>query len=399
MRIIFFYQYFGTPKGGWSTRVYEMTKRWVSQGHHVTVITSPYDKSDLPTGKGLTSKYTYEGIDVIAVNLPQSNKHSKLRRIYTFVMFSIVATFIGLSKRSDVVIASSGPITIGVPGLLVSFFKRKKFVFEVRDLWPDGAVEAGLLKNTFLKKVCYYFEGLFYRNADLVVPCSPGMEASINARYPEVRTLSIPNASDTALFTNPVDFTLPAYAAGKNVFVYTGSLGLMDDCMQLVKAAHEVQKRGWDDVLFVIIGEGAERGELETYVANHDLQNIMFLGLMKKLEVIGWLQHARAAFVVFKDLKVFQTVSPNKMFDAFATGIPIIQSTQGWIKDLLEECPAGITVSPHSPAEFADAIREMIDNTARYEQMKDESANLARNRFDRDILSNKYIMAMEGLLK
>ncbi|QNF32400.1 glycosyltransferase family 4 protein [Adhaeribacter swui] len=394
MKIVYFYQYFGTPKGGWSTRVYEMTKRWVAAGHEVTVVTSPYDKSDLPVGKGLISKYDFEGIQVIAINLLQSNKHHVLKRLFTFCAFSLISIFYSLKLKCDVVIASSGPITIGLPGLTARYLRGKKLVFEVRDLWPEGAIQLGFMKSNWMKSIAYGFEKMCYRASSLIVACSDGMRDSIKTRYPETNVLVIPNASDVELFQQPINLTLPEWTQGKCVFVYTGSLGLMDDCQQIIMAALELKKRGNNQVKIVMIGEGAEKKQLQDLCVKYALDNVHFLGLIPKTQVIGWLQKAYAAFVVFKNLEVLQTSSPNKMFDAFAAGVPIVQSTQGWIKQTLQRHNAGITVLPDEPATFADAIEYLVNNPAARNQMAANSLSLAQNYFNRNKLASDFLNAM-----
>src|SRR5690606_21155218 len=120
MKILYFYQYFTTPKGSWSTRAYEFTRRWAKDGDDVTVVTSIYDKSDLRPGK-LVERFEIDGVHVIAVNVRLSNKDGYLRRIYTFLAYSMIASWYALRLRSDVVVSSSGPITAAIPGSIAHY--------------------------------------------------------------------------------------------------------------------------------------------------------------------------------------------------------------------------------------------------------------------------------------
>jgi hypothetical protein len=157
IRIIYFYQYFGTSKGGWSTRVYEMTRRWAASGAQVTVITSVYDKSDFKA-KGFITNFNVEGVQVKLINIRLSNKHSFIKRIYSFFAFSITSIWYALTLKADVIIASSGPLTIGIPGVLAKMLRNITFVFEIRDLWPTGAIELGALKNKSFIKMAKWLE-------------------------------------------------------------------------------------------------------------------------------------------------------------------------------------------------------------------------------------------------
>ena len=393
MNILIFYQYFGTPKGGWSTRMYEMPKRWIEAGNKVIIVTSPYDKSDIKATKFI-DKQVIDQIEVIIININHSNKHSIIYRAFTFLLFSVISIYFALTLKFDVIICSSGPITIGLPGVIAKFFRRKKrFVFEVRDLWPDGAIQLGLIKNNAMKKLAYYFEKCCYQSAGLVVTCSPGMTEQIHNRFPQINLLTIPNASDKEFFNKKDSlFKLPDWALNKKIFIYTGSIGLMDDCMQIIKG---IELYDGKNEIFVFIGEGKERVSLEKYVCEKQIPNIYFLGLIPKTTVKNWLQNSYVAFVCFKDMEVLQTSSPNKMFDAFAAGVPIIQTTKGWIKDLVTKENCGITVDPSSASAMVAAINTMASDVNKRNQMSITCCNLAATEFNRDILSQKYLSALK----
>lgn len=396
MRILVFYQYFGTPKGSWSTRVYELTRRWVTAGHSVTVVTSPYEKSDLKTNSFI-KKVMIDGIQVVIVDSADSNRDPFYKRVFRAIKFSLVSIYYSLSLSADVVIASSGPITIGVPGLIAKWFRGRKLVFEVRDLWPQGAIELGLIKSPTVIKVAKWFEALCYKNSSLVVPCSKGMEECVQQVAPDVPTLVIPNASDPALFHEEKVFPLsmPLGVQSKKIFLYAGSLGLMDDCAQIIHAMDFVKN---ESIALVFAGGGAEKSYLEDLANKSFNKNIFFLGLIPKVEVVKWFSISTATFVTFKDLKVLHTSSPNKMFDSFAAGKPIIQSTKGWIHELVEQEKCGINVDPHSPEEFAQAMNLLVNDSSLQEKLSRNSRRLAATIFNRDNLAAAYLKGLEQIL-
>ena len=392
MKILIFYQYFGTPKGKWSTRMYEMNKRWVEAGHQVTVVTSPYEKSDIKTDKFI-DRQIIDGINLIVINSADSNRYGMVKRMFNAVVFSLMSCYYALTVKCDVVLASSGPITVGLPALLTKWFRRKPMVFEVRDLWPDGAIELGKLNNGFLRSIAIWFEKLSYKNAALVVPCSKGMEAGVLAKHPQAQTLVIPNASDVALFSDisDKDREVPEGYSRKKLFIYAGSLGLMDEVEQVIEGMKLVSN---PEVLWLVIGEGAERKHLESLVDKYRLNNVKFLGIMPKTEVIKWFSLAEASFVTFKDLPVLHTSSPNKMFDSFAAGVPIIQSTKGWIKELVEESGCGINVDPGNPRTFKEAIEKIAADRSFRNILASNARKLALNEFNRDVLAARYLQKL-----
>jgi glycosyltransferase involved in cell wall biosynthesis len=395
-RLIYFYQYFGTPKGSWSTRVYELSKRWVEQGVDVTVVTSPYYKSDIEA-KGFISVQQVEGIRVIVINAADSNKHGFLKRTVNAIVFALMSLYYALTWRYDVIVCSSGPLTIGLPGIFGSVLRKKYFVFEVRDLWPQGSVELKQLTNKVLIRLAYWFERRCYKNAQLVVPCSVGMESSILNRYPKTNTCVIPNASDSSFFYTPHEepTTYPDFVQDKYILLYAGSLGLMDDCMQIVKAAKLIRDY---PIAIVFAGDGAEKPILEREVEKFGLTNVFFTGLLPKTDIIKWFFLSKASLVTFKDHPVLSTNSPNKMFDSFAAGVPIIQTTKGWIKDMVIDSYCGLNAEPHDPQSLADVIIWLYNHEAERQRMAQNALHLAKTVFNRDYLAKDYLKAIKKLL-
>ena len=391
MRILIFYQYFGTPLGSWSTRIYEFARRWVKRGHQVTVVTAPYEKSDIKAN-GFITKKVVDGINLIIINSPDSNRRSTSARGFNATRYAIVSVWYALKCRYDLVLASSGPITVGIPALAAKWLRRKKMVFEVRDLWPQGAVELGKISNKLAIRLAYWFERLCYINSSLVVSCSKGMDQSITKRVRSLNTIIVSNAADVELFSPRGLMPDKNKANETRYFIYAGSLGFMDDCIQIIKAAMQIKR---DYIKFIIIGEGSERKYLENYSRQN--QNIKFLGLLPKEEVVLWYQEAWVSLMTFKNYPVLETNSPNKMFDAFAAGVPVIQNTQGWIKDLFEAEECGLTVPQEDPDKFAETIIFLADNPSARNRFAGNAFRIANNLFNRDMLAEKYIQAIEAL--
>lgn len=388
MKVLYFYQYFTTPKGAWGTRVYEFARRWAKAGDSVTVVTSVYDKSDLrPTS--FVGRYDVDGIDVRVINVRLSNKHGYLPRIVTFLAYAFVASWYALVLPADVVVASSGPITVGIPGLVARYLRRRRFVFEVRDVWPQGAIELGLLRSRPGIALARAFERACYRASTTVVALSDGMAEWIHDAYGFDRIVVVPNASDNELFGRDDGAAPDGFDPSKALVAYTGTLGRADDCAQIVRAAGELHRRGRRDIEIVLIGDGLERAALEATARSAGLPNIRFLGLMPKVDLVRWLRRARCALVTFRDVPFTNTMSPNKLYDAFAAGVPVVQTTQGWIRHLLERERCGITVPPNDASATADAIERLVDDDAVRSEMAVSSRRVARELFDRDLLSER----------
>ena len=396
MKILIFYQYFCSPKGSWSTRFYEFASRWVEQGHQVTIVTAPYEKSDIKATKFI-ERQSLKGINLIVINTPDSNRSSVPKRALNSLLFSTVACWFALTKKADLVIASSGPITIGIPALVAKFFRRKPLVFEIRDLWPGGGIEMGKIKNRYLVKAAFYFEKLLYHKADLVVACSEGQKNNIINRFPKIRCITIPHGGDLELFNGtPENGT----GSNKKLFTHIGSLGFIHNCKLILEAAIKIKEMNREkDIKIVFIGEGAERKSLEAMKDKYQLTNVEFMGLKPKVELPFWVKASKATLFTTLNNEIQNTSCPNKIFDSFAGGVPIIQTTTGWIKSLIDEEGCGINVAPDDPVDLTNAILSLADNDTLQLKMAGNASRVAKTLFNRDLLANNYLAAIKTLVK
>ena len=224
VKILIFYQYFTTPKGSWGTRIYEFSKQWIKKGHDVTVVTSIYSKSDLKA-TNLIETQIIEGINVKVINIKIDNKQPLVKRILTFIIYSIISSWYALILKADVVIASSGPITVGIPGLISKIF-TKKLVYEVRDLWPEVPIAVGIIKNKLIKKIAFYFEKKLYSNASLVVGLSPGIRDYIKNNFSHKNVISITNSANLNLFGKKNLLPKNDFISENDFYgIYTGNIG------------------------------------------------------------------------------------------------------------------------------------------------------------------------------
>lgn len=389
MKVLYFYQYFTVPEGSYSTRVYEFTRRWVKAGDSVTVITSVYDRSGIKP-KGLISRFNIEGVDVRIINIRLSNKHGVLFRLLTFAAYALVASWYALTLSADVVVASSGPLTVGIPALLARYIRRRPLVFEVRDLWPEGAIQLGMLRNKTAIRLAHFLEKACYSAASGIVALSEGMADSIKARYGFDHIEVIPNASDNELVASlKGSFDLPSWAQGKHLAVYAGALGLIDDCAQILEVAKVVKDRGIENILFIIIGSGKECAPLKQAAEEKNLTNVRFLGPSPKETVMRWLMASTCSLFTVKNVPFLETASPNKVFDAFAAGTPVIQATRGWIKNLFEREQCGITVKQGDIEAMADAVVSLTNDARLREVLAANARRVAHEIFDRSLLAKR----------
>lgn len=395
MKILYFYQYFSTPKGSWGTRVYEFAKEWVDEGNEVTVVSSVYSKSDLKANKLIEDQY-FDGIHVKVINVVIDNKQPFLKRIWGFIKYSILSSYYALTLKADVVIASSGPITVGIPGLLAKYIRGRKLVFETRDLWPEGAIELGIINNALLKKVAYWFEKRCYLASSYIITLSPGMTKNIKSRFPINNINDVTNSANIELFSTPKPFKSTELEP-KSYAIYTGNIGMVNNSYWLFEAAKELKRLNREDIKILLIGEGQQREELETLAEKEGITNFVRLNLMPKNDLVAYVQNAFASLVPLKGTPVLDTSSPNKFFESLAAGVPVIQNTQGWMKDFLTEHNVGLTLDPNNPKQLAEALIRLKDNSTETELLGNKSLEVAKKYFDKKFLANKMLTILKAV--
>lgn len=401
MRILYIHQFFATRESNLGLiRSYEFARRWVEQGHEVTVITS---SSRLP--EEFSAKRLYDGeidgIRVRSVRVNYSNYMGYARRLGSFAAFMLGATWLATTAgKHDVVFATSTPLTVGVPGWASSFLTGAPFVFEVRDLWPEAPIQMGVIKrNGPLGIVAKGLERFLYRRAKEVIALSPGMAAGVVAEgVSPLHVHMVPNSSDLDLFSpGPRDRALVKRydLAHKFVVGYAGAIGPSNAVEDNVPAAARILlERGRDDIVFVIAGDGKSMPALKERTA--DLPNVRLVGSLPKSEVPRLTRTADALMVLFADKPILATNSPNKLFDGLASGRPMIVNSAGWTREIVEDTECGIYVPAEDGEALANAIEKLADDRALRKRMEVNARATAEQRFARDLLAEQVLTVLHS---
>ena len=405
MKIIYLHQQFYTPNmvGVAGVRSYEIGRRLVARGHEVNIVTS-----DTHAKKGDSLKW-YEtneaGIKVNWLPLPYSNKMSFKQRIWTFLRFAWESGWKAASLDGDVIYATSGPLTIAIPAIFAAMIKRKPLVFEVRDLWPEGAIQLGVLKNPVAKFLSRALERCAYRYSRHIVALSPGMKDGIVAAgIPPEKVNVIPNASDLDFFDPKATGSASRQKFqldGKFSFAYFGTMGLANGLDYVLEAAAVLKIRGNENILFILHGDGMQRADLEARVESEGLYNVVFSGPVESKEEVADLAAAvDVCMTIYNNFPVLATCSPNKLFDTFAAGKPALTNMPGPLQALLEENECGVFVDPNSPEDFADKVIEMSKlSEEAINRMKLNSRSLGERVFSRAMRADKLAQILESVVE
>jgi len=392
VRILYVHQFFATRQSSLGLiRSYEFSRRWVEQGHEVTVITSDSRLPEEFSAKAFVDG-KIDGIRIRSVRVTYDNRMGTWRRIVSFLKFMFGATWLAATAgRHDVVFATSTPLTVGIPGWVAAAVTRTPFVFEVRDLWPEAAIQMGVISRTgLLGRAGKMLERFLYRRASHIVGLSPGMVDGVIAEgiAPE-RVHMVPNSSDLDLFSpGPKDPELVERYGLKDRFVigYAGAIGPSNDVEGNVpEAARILLERGRDDIVFLIAGDGKSVPALAEATAG--MSNVVLAGSMPKAEVPRFTRTADALMVLFADKPILATNSPNKFFDGLATGKPMIVNSDGWTRGLVEDNEAGAYFPANDGRALADVAERLADDEDFRSRCQANARRLAEERFARDLLA------------
>ncbi len=376
------------------TRSYEMARRLASYDHEVHMVTSLRESAVGQKGWRTTDE---AGIHVHWFPVPYSNKMSFGARIKAFLSFAWAASIKAASIKADVVFATSTPLTIAIPAFYASRRQKIPMVFEVRDLWPDGPIAIGAIRNPLLIYLARRLERFAYFSSARIVALAPGMkEKVVSTGYSPEKVKVIPNGCDLELFSvgDAVGKELRLkhdWLRDRPLVVYAGAIGKVNGVDYLVRLAEQT-KRIEPRVCFVVVGDGSEYSEVRKKAGERGVlgENFFLLGQVPKTDVPAWLSAADLAVSLIIDREVFWVNAvTNKFFDALAAGRPIANNHAGWQSALAVREDVGFILDA-ADTELAagQLIRRLRDKTWLMTAGKKARA-LAENRFSRDILAKE----------
>jgi len=407
MHILIIHQAFASLDEPGGTRHYEFARLLASRGHQVTVIASPVSYiTGVPTpsavGTSPTSKGNgggWEGVKILRARVYSAHHKSFFHRVIAFFSFMISSFWIGLSvKNVDLVWGTSPPIFQGATAWLLARLKRAKFLFEVRDLWPQFAVAVGVLKNPILIRMSEWLERFLYRGADRVIVNSPGFIAHVTSRG-ATRVELIPNGADPSMFDpsgDGEDFRHANHLEDKFIALYAGAHGMSNDLNVVLEAAKLLMDE--KKIQIVLLGDGKEKPALQTHAAQMGLSNVSFVSSVPKSEMPKALAAADTCIAILKPLEEYKTTYPNKVFDYMAAGRPVVLAIDGVIREVVEAAQCGYFTEPGNASAMADAIRNVASDREKAREMGMNGRRYLEQNFSREAIGEKLIALLEQMV-
>ncbi len=399
MRILFISNNFPPEVNAPATRLYEHAKQWVADGHEVEVLTSAPHFPEGRVYRGYANRFATEvvdGIRVTRVPMYVTANEGVVKRTLSYISFMLSARWHvrRLQQRPDLVVATSPQFFAGVAGYLVGKKLRVPFVFEVRDLWPESIVAVGAMRRNAVIRFFERIEQFLYERAAHIVVVTDAFKAFITNRgIPGEKITVLKNGADLDAWGHPLDpERLAAWrkrlgVEGKFVAAYIGTIGMAHRADVMLEAA---QRCSDPDVVFMVVGTGAERARLEARQAELNLPNVRLVDKVPKEDVRYLMALTDVSVVHLRRSDLFKTVIPSKIFEAMATRTPIVLGVEGETKAIIEAAGAGIPITPEDAGELVEAVLRLRNDPALHAQMGERGYAFVHEHFNREKLARRY---------
>jgi glycosyltransferase involved in cell wall biosynthesis len=403
VHVLLIHQVFASPNQPGGTRHYELGRPLVERGHTFTVITSDHayqSAQRLVPVKGLVADRYVDGIRVLSAFTYPSMHRSFPWRVVSFLSFMLTSLWAAFRVADvDLVMGTSPPIFQAVSAWLVAVLRRCPFLLEIRDLWPEFAIDIGVLKNPLLIVLSRWLERFLYAQATHLLVNSPAYaDYLIDKGVPPSKISLIPNGADPDMF-DPVatgECIRQAWELeGKFVVTYAGALGLANDIPTVLRAADRL--RDQLHIHFLLVGDGKERSNMESLAQQLRLSNLTFAGMHSKVEMSEYLAASDVCLATLKDIPMFRTTYPNKVFDYMAAGRPTVLAIDGVIRQVVEAADGGVFVPPGDDAALAEAVCNLSQDRQRAAEMGRAARAYVVEHFNRRQHAAQFLELVEHL--
>jgi glycosyltransferase involved in cell wall biosynthesis len=403
MKILYFHQHFSSPQGSTGIRSYGMSRCLIERGHKVTVICGSYLGSDTgvpgPFFNG-QRRGVVDGIEVIELELKYANADGFIRRTITFFKYVFRGLKIVFNENYDLVFATTTPLTASIPGIFARWFRKKPFVFEVRDLWPELPKAMGVITNPFILGLMSQLEWLSYHSAHHIIALSPGIAEGIERRGVAKHKISlVPNGCDLDIFDTMTQSWRPGEISDSDLLVlFAGTHGIANGLDSVLDAASVLKSRNREDIKFLFIGQGKLKKSLIDRAIKEKLENVIFNDPVDKQRLAGLMSSTDIGLQILANIPVFYYgTSPNKFFDYISAGVPVLNNYPGWLSDLIDDNGCGFSVPPDDPIAFADILEEASSNRDDLRSRGAKAKTLAKEKFDRKVLASLWADRLESV--
>ncbi|MCC6568041.1 MAG: glycosyltransferase family 4 protein [Anaerolineales bacterium] len=405
MKILLLNQAFVSPDEPGHTRHFELAKFLQSRGNELVIVASDLNYQ---TGrrtverKGVFAEQVVDGVRILRAYIYPALHRSYFWRVISFFSFMFSSVWTAFQVRDvDLILGTTPPIFQAVSAWFVAWTRRKPFLLEVRDLWPEFGVSMGVLKNPLVIALGRWLEKFLYARATHILVNSPAYKDYMIVKgVPEKKITFIPYGTDVDMFNPQVDGSSIRNELGlqdKFVVLYAGALGQANDIDTLLRAAERLNP--YDKIHFVVFGDGKERPRLQNEAERMKLSNVIFAGVRPKKDMPRVVASADVCLAILQDIPMFRTTYPNKVFDYMAAGRATVLVIDGITRELIESSYGGVFVQPNDDKTLAETILDLSKNMDIVQQMGQNARDYLVQHLDRRDKLNETLKLLESLVK
>ncbi|MBI5351028.1 MAG: glycosyltransferase family 4 protein [Chloroflexi bacterium] len=404
MKILLLNQAFVSPDEPGHTRHFEMAQYLRGQGHDLVIVASDlnYQTGQRTVARrGIFAEQVIDGVRILRAYIYPALHRSYFWRTISFLSFMFSSVWTALTvKDADLIMGTTPPIFQAVSAWIVALIRRKPFLLEVRDLWPEFGVSMGVLKNPLVISLARWLEKFLYARATHILVNSPAYkEYMLGKGVPENKVTYIPYGTDVDMFNPDVDGSSVRKKLGlenKFVVLYAGALGQANDIDTILRAAERLN----DDpkIRFVLFGDGKERARLESESKRMKLTNMIFAGVCPKKEMPLVIAASDVCLAILQDVPMFRTTYPNKVFDYMASARATVLVIDGVVRDVIESSGGGVFVQPGNDDQLAKTILELSNDPQRVKQMGLNAREYLVKHLDRRDKLDEMLRLLESLV-
>jgi colanic acid biosynthesis glycosyl transferase WcaI len=334
--------------------------------------------------------------------LPFPNRKA-YERILNYASFAVSAALRGLFiDRPDIVIATSPQLLVGLSGWWLARWMRVPFIFEVRDLWPESLSAVGMKDSSLLHRVLSGIAGFLYKTCDRVVVVTDAFRDHLvlHWKVPDEKISVVENGVETALFApgQPDGALRKSWnAEDKFVACYIGTMGWAHGLDTLLQSAASLHSSSLD-VLFVLVGEGADKDRICSAARDQGLTNLRFVGQQPRETIPDFIRASDVCLVLLKKTELFKTVIPTKMLEFMSCAKPVILGVDGQARSILEAGQAGVYIEPEDASQLVDAIERLRNNPEACKNFGASGRVHIMNHFSRQKTAETYLQVLERVL-
>jgi len=402
MKILFITDNFPPEVNAPATRTYEHCKEWIKKGVEVTVITCvpnfPHGKVYDGYKNRLYQKESIDGIEVVRVWSYMNSNIGFIKRVLDYSSFALSSFIAGLFQKPDIIVATSPQFFTTWSAYALSKLKRKPWVFELRDIWPESIQSVGAMKH---KKTLNFLEKIelgLYRDSDKVIAVTNAFKSNLISRGIDANKISVvTNGANIELFSikdKNQKLIEELKLEDKFIVGYIGTHGMSHSLDFIVKSISKIDD---NSIHFLFIGNGAMKDIIINLANELNIKNITFLDPISKKEVPKYLSIVDVSLAPLKKSDTFKSVIPSKIFEASAMRKPTLLGVEGEAKKIIEKYGAGVCFEPENEQDFIDKIYKLKNNRLLYSTCQEGCSKLALD-FDRKRLANKMLEILQDIV-